>query len=132
MTIRNLTPHAVHFYSESRFGGLEQLNPTTFVADSVEGEPIVQVESEGVLRVATSTVDAGSVGNIPMVETAYGDITGVPEDVEPSDILVVSLPALSMAKQSGHPLASQMACPYRVVRQRGNTSAVLGAMGLSK
>ncbi|NCO32088.1 hypothetical protein GW891_04945, partial [bacterium] len=34
MTIINLTPHGVQVYNEDQFVGLEQVNPTTWVADS--------------------------------------------------------------------------------------------------
>jgi hypothetical protein len=132
MTIRNLTPHSVDFYSESAFQGLEQLSPTTWVADSVSGSAILSVESEGMLRIATSTTEANPIEGIPTVVTVYGNVTGVPDNVSPDDVLVVSLPALSMATAAGHPLASQMMAPYKVVRQRGNTSTALGAMGLTK
>lgn len=132
MAIRNLTPHAVDFYSASSFEGLEQLNPTTWVADSVSSPALLSVASEGMLRIATSTTEAEPVAGIPTVVTVYGDVTGVPENVQADDVLVVSLPALSMATAAGHPLAKQMMSPYRVVRQRGNTSNVLGAMGLTK
>lgn len=132
MAIRNLTPHAIHFYAAEQFRGLEQKNPTTWVADSVDGAPLLEVPSEGVLRVSTSTEPKGTVNGIPVVATEYGAIAGTPDCVQPDDVLVVSLPALSMAKAAGHQLAPQMACPYQVVRSRVNGSIVLGAMGLSK
>lgn len=133
MTIRNLTPHAVHFFPESAFTNLEKLNPTTWVADSVNADAaLLIVESEGMLRISTATTQGELVESIPTVVTTYGEVTGVPENVQTNDILVVSLPALSMATAAGHPLAGQMMCPYQVVRDRANTSLVLGAMGLSK
>jgi hypothetical protein len=132
MAIRNLTPHSVDFYSEAAFEGLEQLNPTTWVADSVSDDALLSVESEGMLRISTSTTESEPISGIPAVVTVYGDVTGVPDNVCPDDVLVVSLPALSMATAAGHPLAGQMMAPYKVVRQRGNTSTVLGAMGLTK
>ena len=108
------------------------MNPTTWVADAVEGDPIAAIPSEGMLRIATATVEADPIDGIPSVVTSYGDVTGVPDDVQADDVLIVSLPALSMAKAAHHPLSGQMMCPYQVVRSRANGSIVLGAMGLSK
>ena len=132
MTIRNLLPHSADFYSESAFQGLEQINPSTWVADSVEGPALLSIPSEGMLRISTSTTEAEPIAGIPTVVTAYGAVTGVPEDVSPDDVLVVSLPALSMAVAARHWLVRQMVAPHKVVRQRGNTGTVLGAMGLTK
>ena len=132
MPFINLTPHTVHFYAEAQFDGLEKLNTTTFVADGVVGEPIAEYPSTGMLRIATATTEIKSIDGVPAVATQYGEVTGVPERVKPDDFLIVSLPALSMAKAAGHPLAEQMVCPYQVVRLRSNTSQVLGAMGVSK
>lgn len=127
----NLTPHSIDIYSESAFVNLQQLNPTTWVADGVEGEPLVQCPSEGVARISTTTVQIGVIDGVPLYKTQYGDITGIPDDVTDEDILIVSLPLQSMAIASGHPLAPQMASPYQVVRLASNTSTVLGCTGLS-
>ena len=131
MSIINLTPHSVDFYNESQFVNLEQTNPTTLVADSVEGAALLNLPSSGSIRIATSTVEGEPIDGIPTVKTVYGEAVGIPESIEPTDTLVVSLPAQSMAKAANHKLASQMASPYKVVRLRSNPSTVLGCMGLS-
>lgn len=131
MSFINLTPHSVQVFDEAQFAGLEQINPTTWVADSVKGEPIADFKSAGVLRISTETVELNPVKGVPMVATKYGQLTGVPEGVTPDDRLVVSLPAKSMAQAAGHPLAGQMVSPYKVVRSRENGSLVLGCMGFT-
>lgn len=131
MTIINLTPHNFDVYNESQFVNLEQVNPTTLIADSVEGDVILSLVSSGSIRIATTTVAGDVVDGIPTVKTVYGEAVGIPDGITPDDVLVVSLPTQSMAKAADHPLASQMASPYKVVRLRSNTSTVLGAMGLS-
>lgn len=131
MAIFNLCPHSFDLYEESQFLNLQQLNPTTWVADGVEGSPKLSISSSGSIRIATSTVEGKPVESIPTVKTEYGDAIGVPEGVGENDILIVSLPAQSMAKAAGHPLAAQMGSPYKVVRLAQNTSTVLGCMGLS-
>ena len=67
----------------------------------------------------------------PTVRTRYGELTGLDISITSEDILIVSLPTQSMAIASGHPLASQMASPYKVVRAKDNPSAVIGCLGLS-
>jgi hypothetical protein len=131
MTIINLTPHNFDVYAESSFVNLERVNATTLIADSVEGNAILSLPSVGSIRINTTTVEGEPINGIPTVVTKYGDAVGIPEGVQPEDVLVVSLQALSMAVASKHPLASQMTSPYKVVRLRSNTSIVLGAMGLS-
>lgn len=129
--IINLCPHKVDFYPEAAFQNLEQLNPTTWVADSVDESKLMQsFEASGTARISTKTVPANDVDGIPCVTTQYGELTGFPE-IHEGDVYIVSLPTQSMAKASGHPLASVMASPYKVVRLRSNTSNILGCMGLS-
>ena len=132
MAILNLTPHSVEFYNQIQFENLEQRNATTWVADSVTGCPVAEFASVGELRIATATTEAEPTEGIPTVETVYGEVTGIPSTVSDDDVLIVSLPAMSMARAANHPLAQQMVCPYQVVRLRSNTSTVLGAMGLTK
>ena len=134
MAYLNLTPHSIEVYTENDFEGLKQTNPTTWVADSVYTEqPVAVFPSAGVARISTTTVELpNGPGDIPMVSTSYGDATGIPEDVGPDDVLIVSLPMLSMAQASGHPLAGQMVASYKVVRSAANGSVVLGCMGFTK
>lgn len=131
MAIFNLCPHSFDLFREDQFVNLQQLNPTTWVADGVGGSPKLSFGSVGSIRIATTTVETEAVDGIPTVKTEYGDAIGIPEGVGATDILIVSLPAQSMAKAAGHPLAAQMGSPYKVVRLASNTSTVLGCMGLS-
>jgi hypothetical protein len=130
--ILNYTPHAIEVYTEASFEGLEKVNPTTWVADSVSGEAIVSLSSLGMIRVAVSTTQSQAVNGVPTVETTYGELEGLPESIGDGDYLVVSLPTQSAAKSLNHPLASRMLCPYQVVRSRANSSTVLGCMGFSR
>ena len=129
--IINLTPHTISIYSEECFKGLEQSKPTVFLADAVEGEPILFLESSGVARITVSITEAGEKEGITFVKSEYGELIGIPPEITEEDILIVSLPTKSNALTSGHPLASQMVSPYKVVRQRSNSSNILGCIGLS-
>ena len=145
MSVINLTPHSVQVYSQESFVKLEKTNPTTWLADSVNGEPLANYNSEGVARITTNVEGEGdtTLGNhgygcpvipdsvVPLVATTYGKATGIPEGVKADDVLIVSLPMKSMAVASGHPLAFQMVSPFGVVRSRANSSLVLGCMGFT-
>jgi hypothetical protein len=133
MSFINLTPHAVQVYGQAQFVSLEQVNPTTWVADSVEGNPVVEFQSVGNLRIATEAVEQPSVDGVPMMATEYGKLVGRPDDlvISPEDRLIVSLPTKSMAVAAGYSLAGQMVSPYKVVRSRENGSLVLGCMGFT-
>jgi hypothetical protein len=130
MAIINLCPHSFDVYNESQFTNLEQTNATTWVADGVEGEAILSLPFINSVRIDTSTVEGIPVEGIPSVKTLYGEAIGLP-NVTAHDTLVVSLRTQSVAKAANHPLASQMATPYKVVRLKSNPSTVLGCMGLS-
>jgi hypothetical protein len=134
MAFINLTPHSIEVYREDAFINLTQVNPTTWNAEGLkEGvSPILSLPSMGNARITVSTVEANPIDGIPIVESTYGELTGVPDDVGPSGILIVSLPCLSMAKQSGSPLALSMVSPYKVVRSFSNGSLVLGCMGFTR
>ena len=134
MDIINLTPHNVDVYEEEAFINLEKLNATTWAADGVDPDGLIaSFPSSGNVRIQTATKELEPIfGSIPCVRTFYGELEGIDMvDIGDSSILIVSLPTQSMSLQSGHYLAPQMASPYRVVRNRSNTSLVLGCMGLS-
>lgn len=128
----NLTPHSVQVYAEKQFINLEQINPTTWVADGVEGAPLAEYESKGVARISTETVRHEMI-DVPgeIVCTKYGAATGVPEVLDGDEVLIVSLPMQSMARQAGINGCTQMVAPYKVVRSRANGSLVLGCMGFT-
>ena len=128
--IRNFMPHSFDVYTQEQFVGLEQLNPTTWIADAVEGEAVISVPSEGSVRMATSTEELGVDSNgVPVYKTVYGEASGLPNDLVEGDVCIVSLPVVSMMNASGHPMAAFVASPYKAVRLRSNTSQVLGCMG---
>ena len=132
----NLTPHSIEVYPAAAFTGLEQVNPTTWVADCVDKtQAIATYESQGVARILTESKKLNAINNIPMVTTTYGEATGIPlafhTAFHTECLLIVSLPMQSMARASNHPLANAMVAPYQVVRQKDNGSVVLGCMGFT-
>ena len=131
MNVLNLTPHSVEVYTEAQFVGLEQSNPTTWVADAVEGAPLAAYPSVGVARISVATEAVQSSLPGETVATTYGEATGIPGDLDGTEVLIVSLPMQSMAKQAGLNEAPQMVAPYKVVRSKANGSVVLGCMGFT-
>jgi hypothetical protein len=131
MKVINLTPHPIEVFAAEQFTGLEQVNPTTWVADGVEGEPVASYPSDGVARISVSTEAVSSKLPGETVTTEYGEATGIPEGLDGSEVLIVSLPMQSMAKQAKLFQASQMVAPYKVVRLKASGSVVLGCMGFT-
>jgi hypothetical protein len=73
--IINLTPHAINFVGEA-------------------GDIIKTVEPSGQLaRVSTKTVVRGDIDGIPITETEFGEVEGLPEPREDTIFIVSSLVA---------------------------------------
>ena len=137
MKIINLTPHSISVFSAEQFTNLERLDATTWIADGTQGEALAFYPTpEVAARISTSVKEVESDLPGEVVETTYGEATGIPENVSNLDFLIVSLPTKSMAVGSGHPRACQMYSPYKVVRLRGEdgkgTGTVLGCMGFTR
>lgn len=127
----NLTPHSIQVFAPDAFVGLVQKNATTWVANGTYGDPIIDLPSVGCARISVCTESVGESDGVPLYATVYGDAIGVPDSVDDGDLLVVSLPMMSMAKASKHPLANRMVCPYGVVRSASDGSLVHGCMGFT-
>jgi hypothetical protein len=133
MNYINLTPHVITVYAPNQFINLAQTNPTTWVADGVDGDAILSLPPTGkVARIDTTTALKGIVDGIPIYDTTYGDIGGLPDNIGDGDILIVSLPTVSNAKAVNHPLTSILVSPYQVVRLASNTSISLGCTGFTR
>jgi hypothetical protein len=142
MKFINLTPHTCNVAPAKNFIGLERQGTILVATDRVESQRCWSIESTGVARVAVDSIDAEPINlghkderdewiTIPIKKTIYGVIEGIPSKVNPDDLLIVSLVLQSAAKAQGHPLADQMIVPMDVVREKGNTSNVLGCHGFS-
>lgn len=80
MQIINLTPHDV-----------------TFVND--EGKPIMTIPSSGVTRVASTTAIVSEFNGIPVTETTFGQVEGLPEE-RPGVVYIVSRMVATAAKRN--------------------------------
>ena len=73
--LMNLTPHDINFVTE-------------------DGNAITVVKPSGVIaRVASSTVVTGNIDGIPVTETVYGEVEGLPEPEDGTVYIVSSLVA---------------------------------------
>lgn len=75
MTIKNLTPHAIHFIED--------------------GSVVKTIEPEGILaRVSAVTVETGEViDGIKVTATSYGEVEGLPDPVDGTVYIVSALVA---------------------------------------
>ena len=129
----NYMPPSFDVSTKEQFVNLAQINPTTWIADGTEGDSIISVPSQGSVRMFTSTQELGvDSDGVPVYNTVYGEASGFPTELNEGDVVLVSLPVVSMMKASNHPLSSFVASPYNAVRLRSNTSQVIGAMGYTQ
>lgn len=98
----NLTPHAINIITANC-------------------EPISTFESEGVARVATKSVQTGEIGGVPIFETQYGEMQGLPEP-EPNTFYIVSM----LCKQAC-PNRKDLLIPSQLIRdEKGQPVGCLG------
>lgn len=69
MRIWNLTPHVMHYQ---------------------KGETRLSLPSDGEIRVVQRDELAEPVGELQTVRTIYGEVIGVPAEIQPGDVLIVS------------------------------------------
>jgi hypothetical protein len=75
MNIINLTPHAINFVN-------------------AESQPLLTVPASGTIaRLSAKTVTVGEFDGIPVTETQYGEIVGLPEPQEGTVYIVSGLVA---------------------------------------
>jgi hypothetical protein len=135
MKVINLTPHAVDIYSPEAFLDLQQIDARGWGASAVAGKPIVSFPSSGVAHISSCVKEASPLQldegvEVPLNNSVFLGLHGIPDDVKPGDILIVSMPTLMKAIEVNHPMATAMCCPDKVVRDINNTSRVLGCLAL--
>lgn len=103
MKIINLTPHPINIIG-------------------AENKTIATINSDGVARLQSSTVSAGSFGGIPITKTVYGVPTGLP-DFEPGVFIIVS-----QIIKNAYPDRIDLLVPSEVVRD--SDGKVIGCRSL--
>lgn len=98
----NLTPHAINIITSDR-------------------QPIATFESEGVARVATKSVQTGEIDGVPIFETQYGQMEGLPEP-QTNVFYIVSM----LCKQAC-PKRKDLLIPSQLIRdEKGQPVGCLG------
>lgn len=72
MQIINLTPHTINIHDTDQ-------------------KHVLTVESNGLARCDVAKTQIGNAGNIPLFETKFGDVTGLPDEQADDTIFIVSL-----------------------------------------
>lgn len=101
--IINLTPHDINIVNTELY-------------------ELQKFKSEGVVRVTTKSVQTGSVGNVPLFSTQYGEVTGLPAQ-KPNTYYIVSM----LVKQAC-PDRKDLLIPSQL--QRGENGQPVGCLGL--
>lgn len=104
MNIVNLTPHEINIFNADK-------------------EHVLSVLSSGVARCATIKNEVGNVAGVPLFETTYGEVTGLPGQSE--DIIIVSL----LVRQAV-PNRSDLFSPGELLRNEAGQP--IGCIGLSR
>lgn len=122
----NLTPHPINFHKVEDFVNLEKTG-FGYIADGVLPGTGEIIPVHGLLRIAESIEEIGLVEGIPVSKVIYGEVVVTPEDLDiDGQVLIVSPIALNALKGKG----LNAYAPDKVVRLRGDTSKILGCLGL--
>ena len=105
MRFINLTPHIINVYTADK-------------------ELVLSVPSDGVARCATVKNEVGMVDGVPLFETTYGEVTGLPA-FDPDAILIVSL----LVRQAV-PKRIDVFSPGELLRD--DSGQPIGCIGLSR
>lgn len=109
MKIINLTPHAISIVDEA-------------------GNRIVDLPSEGEARAVQTNISIGSLGDIPLVKTEFGEPIGLPEPAE-NTFYIVSAITANAAKVAGR-TTDDLLLTAETVRNEKNQ--IIGCKALAK
>ena len=107
--IINLTPHAINIVDK-------------------DGNKIVDLPSEGEARAVQTNISIGSLGDIPLVKTEFGEPIGLPEPTE-TTFYVVSAITANAAKQAGRSIDDLLLTAETV---RNEKNQIIGCKALAK
>ncbi len=101
------------------------LNFTPHPITIVDGENKVTrtIESSGLIRLAAKTVSSGTIDNVPVTKTAFGEPEGLPNFVEGTFIIVSQLVKSAFSR-------SDLLVPAEVVRDKEGNIIGCKSLGL--
>ena len=103
--IKNLTPHAIHLVDQ-------------------DGQVLRTFTSEGLVRLKTTTVDAGTIAGCRVTRTEFGQPEGLPEFQEGTYYLV------SQLVKNALPERKDLLVPAEVVRDQSGNIVGCNSFGL--
>lgn len=109
--LKNFTPHDITIY------------------DKNGNEVIMSIPSSGVARVDIHEKEAGDINGIPVVETEYGEVEGLPEGEE-CTVYIVSSMVLDRVKDQRNDIVAPDTSPKGSVRDESNR--ILGVKRLRR
>lgn len=82
-------------------GPIVNLTPHAVTVRTAEGAAQREYPSQGIIRARQTDTAAGSLNGIPLVRSAFGEPTGLPETLEPNTRYIVSALAAQAIADSG-------------------------------
>ena len=133
MKIKNLTPHAICIFTASQCVEKKKGNYTTLVLK--EGEkPVLTIEPEvQIARVSSKTIYTDPIEingvSIPQAKVVFGEVEGLPIELEKDTLYIVSLLTVNAFKAHGHDTTQ-----LRLVADtiRNDQGQIVGALSLAE
>ena len=133
MKIKNLTPHVVCFFTSEQCIEQKKGNYTTLVLNDGE-KPILTIEPEKeIARVSSKTIYTDPVEfngvSIPQAKVVFGEVEGLPVNLEEDTLYIVSSITANAFKANGHDTTQ-----LRLVADtiRNDQGQIVGALSLAE
>ena len=133
MKIKNLTPHAICIFTTSQCVEQKKGNYTTLVLK--EGEkPVLTIEPEKeIARVSSKTIYTDPVEfngvSIPLAKVVFGEVEGLPVNLEEDTLYIVSSITVNAFKANGHDTKQLRLVADTVRNEQGQ---IVGALSLAE
>ena len=133
MKIKNLTPHAICIFTASKCVEQKKGNQTTLVLNDGE-KPILIIEPENeIARVSSKTIYTDPIEingvSIPQSKIVFGEVEGLPVELEKDTLYIVSAITANAFKAHGHDTTQ-----LRLVADtiRNDQGQIVGALSLAE
>jgi len=133
MKIKNLTPHAICIFTASQCVEQKKGNYTTLVLNNGE-KPILTIEPEKeIARVSSKTIYTDPIEingvSIPQSKIVFGEVEGLPVELEKDTLYIVSAITANAFKAHGHDTTQ-----LRLVADtiRNDQGQIVGALSLAE
>lgn len=133
MKIKNLTPHAICIFTTSQCVEQKKGNYTTLVLKESE-KPVLTIEPEKeIARVSSKTIYTDPVEfngvSIPQAKVVFGEVEGLPVNLEEDTLYIVSSITVNAFKAHGHDTKQLRLVADTVRNEQGQ---IVGALSLAE